>query len=846
MHAALALSFAACLIWSPEARALEVPAFVAGQRVYLQPADFGFPTQRTRAAVAETEHPVYVVVYEQVMDGRIPEGFESETEEAIEAVWSAWRSAEGMAAEPVQGGVDTREGSLVLLAMDEREVRIMGGSRWDAELGLHNDAVLPIIDQYFMPLAQAQDLDGGLAALVAGLDGTISAELAKRAAQARAEAERQAREAEQRAEQEREAEQAAARRLARKAAFFAWLPWVGAGTALGLLILLVAWFRLAALRTRGRFLEAAARLEAQLEAADASFADFRIDVELRDRIVDLRLKGPVTTALYEEVSGGLDEIQAGLAGLRRHLRDCEPQGVGFFARAPWSEAIGRLEGRLVIRTEEVRDRLFPAPAQVLEVEPAAFMEGLEERFGGAKQGWRRLLDAVEASLHKAEQDLTRDDLEVALAKLDEAGLPRSWVEEHPLFADPRSTWDELDELRRADPVAYLDELEALVALDDELEELVDALIEGLERGARLRLEAEEPSVVELATIIVDPERDPAPQRARADELLQRLRDIAHGRDESSADAFEACLEELETCCEDWVERKRALIATVARAPALVEQALARQQSMEAELGRALAWVERAAREHAPEALAPAWVEVAEAQEDLGQLREAAQLASRQLREHRHLQAERSAEQALREHGEAVEDLAELCAILERLERVKAEAEALRASLSARRQAQLQELAGYGRFGGAQHLGEGDRLREALEAGWAEGVPQDWNQLQVRLRGVLGAWNAGVLVAAGAWRAEQARLEAIRLAEERRRREEQRRRREEERRRERERERQRRRVASSSTSGRSSFSSFGSSSRSSGSRSSGGSSIGSRRRSGGSKLSSRRRSGGRKF
>jgi uncharacterized membrane protein YgcG len=842
MRAVLVLSLACSLAWSPMVQALEVPAFEPGQRVYVVPESFQFPTKLTRAAVGETHQPIYVVVYEKVIDGNLGQGFESETEEAIEAVWSAWRTAEGLAEAPVEGGVDTREGSLVLLAMDDREVRIMAGSRWDAELGLHNEALLPVIDQHFMPLAQAQDFDGGLAALVGGLDGTITGALAKREAAVQAELERQAREA-------REAEEAAARSQAREDAIAYWLPWVGAGTGAGVVLLLLAFFRLVAMGLRDRYREAAARLEAQLEAADASFADFRIDVELRDRIVDLRLKGPVTTALYEEVSRGLDEIQAGLAGLRRHLRDCEPQGVGLFARAPWTQALERLEGRFEIRTEQTQDRLFPAPAQVLEVEPAVFMEGLEERFGVAKQGWKRLLDAVEVSLHKAEQDLARDDLEAALAKLDEAGLPQTWVEEHPLFEDPRAVWDELDELRREDPVAYLDELEALVALDDELEALVDDVIEGLRRGAELRREAEEPSVAELATIIADPERDPAALRAQADELLRRLQDIGHGRIEPSADDFDACLDALEACCEDWVARKRALIATVERAPSAVAEAEERLKRLEVEYAQARERAKAASREQLAEAMGPAWNEVAEARDDLEQLREAALQAGSQLREHRHVQAERSAERALREHGEAVRNLAELAAILDRLEQARDEAETLRASLSARRAALLDKLAGYGSFGGAQHLHEGDRLRDAVEASWGAGLRQDWEGQAARLREVLGAWNAGVQRAAAAWRAEQARLEAIRLAEERRRHEEERRRREEERRRRRERERQRRRSSSSfGSSSRSSFSSLGGSSgsQSSSRRKSSGSSFGSRRRSSGRKVASRRRSGGRKF
>ena len=835
MRHALALCFAATLGLSPAAFALDVPAFVPGQGIYLVPEDLRFPTQKLRGAVGEVEHPVYVVVYEQVIDGSIEGDFESETEEAIDAVWSEWRTAAGMVEVAVEGGLDASEGSLVLLALDDREVRIMAGSRWDAELGLHNQAVLPIIDEHFMPLAVAGDYDAALAALVTGLDHRISATLAQRERSAQLEVER--------AERERqEGIEAAARREARQATMGRVLRWGGAALGLGLVLVLAAFFRLAATGARRRFREAAARLRAQLDAADTSFADFRIDVELRDRIVDLRLKGPVTTALYEEVSRSLDEIQGGLAGLRHHVEACEQVQAGVFARKPWLEALGRLEGSLRIRTAQTHGRLFPAPDQDLEVQPAVFMESLEDRFTGAKQGWKRLLDAVEASLHKAAADLPRAELEAMLVRLDGAGLPRAWVDIHPLFEDPQVQWDELDALRREDPVAYLDELEEQLALEDEIEVLVDDLIAGLAHAAELRQQADELSVAELATLIDDPERDPAPMKAQADSLLQRLRAIAHGELELDEQDFREALVGLEQACADWVDRKRRLVASVQAAPGLVAEAEDKLSSLEGSFRQARERAQTLAQDHDAASLAAAWVEVGQAGEDLQQCRSACQQAREQLGQHRHIAAEASAQRALQEHGEAVGDLTELVAVLEALEQAQRDAELVFANLGMRRNDCLGDMVGFGRFGGVEHLAAGDRLQDALVAAWTTGVPADWVERRERAREVIASWHHGVGRARSAWRAEQARLEAIRLAEERRRREEERRRREAERARQRERDRQRRR-ASSSRSSSSSFGSMGSSSR----KRSGSSSFrSSSRRSAGRKTRSSRRSGGRKF
>ncbi len=836
MRHALVLSCFAVLAWSPSALALELPPFDPEQRIYLVPDDFRFPTQAVRQAAGAVEHPVYVVVYEQVIDGSIQPGHESETEDAIEALWAEWRTAAGLSGGVTPGGFDGAEGSLVLLAMDDREVRVVTGSRWDAELGLHNDALLPIIDQHFMPKAQAGDYDGGLAALVRGLDGAITSKQGALEAAMRESARRLAQ-----LEEERVAEEL--RRTELKAAAKRWSIIGGLGFLLALLAGLVGFFRLAAVRARRGFDEALARLLAQLDAADANFADFRIDVELRDRIVELRLKGPVTTALYEQVSGSLDEIQAGLAGMRRHVELCRAETkAGLFATTPWLEGQDRLEGPLVIRTEQTQDRLFPAPSQALEVEPAAFMASLEERFATAKVGWKRVLDAVEASLHKASADLPRDDLEAMLAQLDQAGLPAVWVQDHPLMDDPEACWAGLDAVRREDPAAYLDALEDHLEHDDALEALVDELIAGVARAAELVAEAQEPSVEGLDTVVDEEERDPAPMAAQVHQLHARLLDIAHARQEPDPEALHATFDQLGVACAELVDRKRRLLASVERAPGLVAEAQAMLEELEGDYAASRALAKELAGEHTAASLSQAWVEVAEAREDLEQCRAAALQAKALLDQRRHVAAEATAERSLSEHGEAVQDLAELCAVLEELERAKAEAEAMFASLQAKRDASANDLAGFGGFGDVQLLVEGDALRQALEAEWRQGVPQDWSVRRESARAVLGAWAVGVGSARTAYRAEQARLAAIRQAEERRRRDEERRRQEAER------ARQRQRSSSRSSSTRSSFSSVKrSSSRSSSSSSrSSGRSYSSSSRSAGRSTRSSSRSGGRKF
>ncbi|MFH1466988.1 MAG: hypothetical protein ABIO70_21575 [Pseudomonadota bacterium] len=58
----------AALCLASPVHAVTVPDFAPGQRVYLVPETFAFPTQAVRAATKATAHPVYVVVYEEVIE----------------------------------------------------------------------------------------------------------------------------------------------------------------------------------------------------------------------------------------------------------------------------------------------------------------------------------------------------------------------------------------------------------------------------------------------------------------------------------------------------------------------------------------------------------------------------------------------------------------------------------------------------------------------------------------------------------------------------------------------------------------------------------------------------------
>ena len=103
---------------SAVAAAVEVPPFDPDQRVTVVPDTYAFASRTVRGAAGSTEREIHVVVFEQVIDGTIEAGHVSETEDAVEAVWAAWLLHEDF---------DAQESCVVVLAMDDREVRILAG-----------------------------------------------------------------------------------------------------------------------------------------------------------------------------------------------------------------------------------------------------------------------------------------------------------------------------------------------------------------------------------------------------------------------------------------------------------------------------------------------------------------------------------------------------------------------------------------------------------------------------------------------------------------------------------------------------------------------------------------------
>ncbi|MCO4747925.1 MAG: hypothetical protein KC912_24245, partial [Proteobacteria bacterium] len=856
---------------------LSVPALAAPAPlcadVCVSPTSFEFRTDKTAEAVDGAERTFRVVVYSNVLDdGR--GSWESATERAIEDTWAAWT--------PVSG-FDPESDVLIVLGIDDREVRVKTGSQWDADYGLWGRDILPLIDANFLPRAKAGDLDGGMAKLVTAVDEEIGRRVGFREAyiwrhahieeappvpglhtvpqtlkRSLPESEAKAQELgyvvsvhaetlpggraggtsstdamladsisvwknradlggrsvvmvsldegeilvspapewaqdiavkriqvgkdvddatldeaiigamatmeamyEMKAEQREAIRKARAERVAAKKAAeekriaeiaarrdtaMAWLTGTGIGVAGLMPVGGAGWWMSLVVAARRRFEQAAEARETALTQARANLDDLRLDVDMRERIVELKLKGPVTLQTLEDVGDAVATLHAGLDALDRQLADAKSQKPGStsLSTGAYDRLTAALDAELEIDTGEAQRKLFDGPTRVIRVEPSAFMAELDIDFADARAGWQRILDAVEASLHLAEQDLPITDLTMMRSQLAEAGMPESWLQTHPLVPSAELAWKKLDKKRVADPVHYLDELDAAIAEDDALEQVIAELIGWQQSVEEAWKEVHAHSVDDLDTAFQDPTLAPGHRAAELEHFTAQFR--AAVQSGNALDDARDCADIILTDGARLVAHLgdiRAAVADAERqvhaAAAAVDDTRSRRMTQAKELGKML-------QSFVPQALSEAQQELKELDEDIGDAGAALQRAQSHLGASEHLEAVLAAAATVEEVEQGQKDLNELIAHLNEAVETKAKAEALWAGMAASRSSHQSRLAAYGSHASGLDLNLGDAKLAALRSDW-DGGPADWSARVDALTAVTHSWSQAVAAAA---------------------------------------------------------------------------------------------------
>lgn len=653
----------------PVALAIQVPDFRSEERVYISPPG-AIPSSQLFAVVDDTGHRVFVLVFDEVKDGRIEQPWASETEEALEEVWSTWARADGF---------DASEDVVIVLGLDDREVRARAGSRWDADLGLHTEAMGLLIDEHFMPKAAVTDLDGALAALAVGVDAEIDQRLLWRTWQSR-------------------------------------LPWMplplaAVGGA-------AVWGRRRR-RARTAFeAEARAWLE-RLDRAEETLASFTMDVELRNRLIELRRDGPETDAACRRLAELIEEVRAGLAAQRRRV-----EAVQAGARAEgWESALAALSAPLEIDTGA--HRLFDDPARKLHIEPQTLLAELESRYQEARALWSQLEEAVEMSLQPIQDLISDERLAAVTAKLQEEGLGGAWLTPHPLHPDLEEGLAELAKIQQ-DPYHFVAMREALLEAEEAYLEDVETLLSLLHTHRAHQVtpqplpDLREPEVERLSAL-----------QAQAIALDERVRQML--LEPVSVDAFSAAVRESVTVASQITMLHNLFDGADEKATEAVRLADGYLEAVQAQHKTAAVKLDELRETLSAGEVAVLQKEVDEAHEDIEQMKSALAAAKRQQQEQQPLACLRAMASVQQERREALEDIDQFGDALDAMMEARRSAAALAKTLDETRARHVARLQTSGLP--QTSMQRGDHTRSALEAQ----TDLDGAEQHRLIKRVLSAW-----------------------------------------------------------------------------------------------------------
>lgn len=246
----------------------------------------------------------------------------------------------------------------------------------------------------------------------------------------------------------------------------------------------------------------------------------------RETVASLQDTGGRTGEECRAVSAELDDIYAGICALEGHLDaiDAQVERSGPLAVDPILAATKALTETFSYDTGELaQDDLFGGEARLLAIDGGVFMSQLQDRFAAVIERRSILLTAREIRFKDSRAQLPHEALDALLARLSVLQVSARWVSDHPLFGDDdadETLYDRLDEIRRHDPLAYLEELAALQAIEAAGIARVEALEEALRALAAARLER--PPAHPLC--VLEPGDNPVHTFSRA----RGLEDTMHG------------------------------------------------------------------------------------------------------------------------------------------------------------------------------------------------------------------------------------------------------------------------------------------------------------------------------
>ncbi|MFK7930848.1 MAG: hypothetical protein AB8H79_21875 [Myxococcota bacterium] len=508
-------------------------------------------------------------------------------------------------------------------------------------------------------------------------------------------------------------------------------------------------------RRKKHFLVAYDDLHGKVVAARDRLDDLRMDQELKAQVRLLRDRGALTTALFDRTTAYLDEAEVGVRSLERRLAELENDAER--ARRgldpwDWDQLMPKLEAPVWLEPEpDMQAELFAPLPEPREVHLHRFMSELNADFKQARAGMGRLTDAARALLRRIEDDINPRPLEELKTRLPENNTPEAWLALHPLH-NGEEALQSLEGLRRVDPVAYLDTLEAFNARCVTVEADLDVMLDAIETRHEVRevgLEALRQPPLDTHT----PEDSHPDGAHRYAKELDAVADAAIAKAEDPAVTIDAVQLAI-AGWEDVSARVQAVHAAVQGGAATVQDAKEGLKRAEAAMQRHRSTVAQMASTHARlDRISDVFEDAAT---DLSEGRAALTLAEQNLAAKRHLEAVRQATIVEREVTESAEDVAILMELIEQQRSLAARVRSDFATIRDLRTSYLATATSYGTHGVGM-LSEGDEALETLLESTTLQGRVDWAQTAAKLKAVRTAWGAGVASAKQSYDHERAVL-----------------------------------------------------------------------------------------
>jgi hypothetical protein len=495
------------------------------------------------------------------------------------------------------------------------------------------------------------------------------------------------------------------------------------------------------------FEAACAKRTEQLTTAKARYTELELDE--RKELALLADTVGHTAAERESVRAELDAIYAGIQALQSSLDRARAYAsqAGALDAAALKKATDAIDEPFQFDTGQLlNDQLFTGGTRVLHIHPPRFMQELQDRFAAAVARRDRLREAA-AIRFKAGVDLLPHAAFDALeARAMQAGIPVSWLSDHPLYGDDesdRSVWADLDDNRARDPLLSLNKLDTHRDTEARCSTRLDAFTEALKHvQAEATREAPGHPPTEM-----DRADDPAQSWSRARALHHRAMSELQVGD--AADDAERLVQQLHIAAEGYAraeEQAKALASAVRTVDMQFRDVSDLHDRLSRDLDARSSDIERASHVHVAAPEARAWLDGGRRTLEEGQRFLAN--ARVHLDRKRHLDAVRSSEQARQRFESIHADLEAIDQHLMALEAQRRRYEDARSKLQSKRRDTEHKIASYGEITVLQNLPVDARYGAT-----------DYAEALAQIRRVEEQWDRAVRQARQSHAARQARAAA---------------------------------------------------------------------------------------